>query len=152
MASINKCFFIGNITKDPVLTYMPNGDAVANISIACNEQWKNKAGEKQESVEFVNLVFFRKLAEIVGEYCKKGASIHVEGRMKTEKYDKDGSTRYSTKIIVDSMQMLGSKQTSSGSRPEPSRQAPRQAPASKPAPAPAQGKHAFDNFDDDIAF
>lgn len=108
MASLNKCFFIGNLTRDPEIKYMASGEAVANVSIACNEQWKNKNGEKQESVEFVNLVFYKKLAEIVGEYCKKGSSIHVEGKMKTRKWQtKEGQDRYTTEIIVNEMQMLG---------------------------------------------
>jgi single-strand DNA-binding protein len=109
MASVNKCIFIGNLTKDPEVRYMPNGEAVANVSIACNEQWKNKAGEKQESVEFVNLVFYKRLAEIAEEYLRKGAPIYIEGKMKTRKWEKDGVTRYSTEIIVEDMKMLGGK-------------------------------------------
>jgi single-strand DNA-binding protein len=109
MASVNKCIFIGNLTKDPEVRYMTNGEAVANVNIACNEQWKNKAGEKQESVEFVNLVFYKRLAEIAGEYLRKGAPIYAEGKMKTRKWEKDGVTRYTTEIIVNEMIMLGGK-------------------------------------------
>jgi single-strand DNA-binding protein len=142
MASVNLCIFIGNLTKDPEVRYMPNGEAVANVSIACNEQWKNKAGEKQESVEFVNLVFYKRLAEIAGEYLRKGASIYVEGKMKTRKWEKDGVTRYATEIIVNEMTMLGGK----SDKPEQSQ------PASEPKPSqPTQGGK-FDNFDDDIPF
>lgn len=89
---------------------MTNGEAVANVSIACNETWKDKNGEKKESVEYVNLVFYKKLAEIAGEWCNKGSSIHVEGKMKTRKWQtKEGQDRYTTEIIVNEMQMLGGK-------------------------------------------
>jgi len=117
MASVNKCIFIGNLTKDPEIKYLPNGDAVANVSIACNEQWKSKSGEKQESVEFVNLVFYKRLAEIAGEYLRKGASIYTEGKMKTRKGEKDGVTRYSTEIIVNEMTMLGGKRSDNEDHP-----------------------------------
>jgi len=148
MASVNKCTFIGNLTRDPEVKYMTSGDAVANVSIACNESWKDKSGEKQESVEFVNLVFYRKLAEIVGEYIKKGAPIYVEGKMKTRSWEdkESGQKRYATEIIVNEMQMLGGKRDNEqqdGSDPAPQRTAP----AAKPA-----AKGAFDNFDDDIPF
>lgn len=150
MASVNKCTFIGNLTKDPEVKYLASGDAVANASIACNEQWKNKAGEKQESVEYVNLVFYGRTAEIAGEYLKKGASIYVEGKMKTRKWQaKDGTDRYSTEIIVGEMKMLGGKP--SGDQ-EPGR--PSTAPGghghglgttSKPGT-----RHGFDDFDNDL--
>lgn len=110
MASLNKWLGIGNLTRDPETRYLANGDAVTSVSIACNESWKGKDGQKQERVEFVNLVFFRKLAEIVGKYCVKGSSVYVEGKLQTDKYtDKQGVERYTTKVIVDQMQMLGSK-------------------------------------------
>ena len=109
MASLNKFIGIGNVTKKPELRYMPNGEAVCNFAIACNETWKDKAGEKKEKVEFINIVAYRKLAEIIGEYVKKGAAIYIEGRLQTRKWEKDGVTRYSTEIIGDNMQMLGSK-------------------------------------------
>ncbi len=113
MASLNRWSGIGNLTKDPETRYMPNGDAVTNVSIACNETWKDKNGEKKERVEYVNLTFFRKLAEAVGEHLKKGESIFVEGALRTEKYtDKSGVEKYATKVVVDKMQMLGSKQKS----------------------------------------
>lgn len=129
MASVNKCTFIGNLTKDPEVKYLASGDAVANASIACNEQWKNKAGEKQESVEYVNLVFYGRTAEIAGEYLKKGASIYVEGKMKTRKWQaKDGTDRYSTEIIVGEMKMLGGK-------PSGDQESGRPAPANSTQPA-----------------
>lgn len=107
MASLNKCFLIGNLTKDPTLKYMPNGDAVANISIATNKTWKGKDGSKQEKVEYHNLVMFRKLAEIAGDWLKKGMQIYVEGELQTRKWEKDGIERYTTEIVADRMQMLG---------------------------------------------
>ena len=148
MASVNKCTFIGNLTKDPEVKYLASGDAVANASIACNEQWKNKAGEKQESVEYVNLVFYGRTAEIAGEYLKKGASIYVEGKMKTRKWQaKDGTDRYSTEIIVGEMKMLGGKPSGdqeSGGRPAPANSAQ---PGTTSKPGTGQG---FDNFDNDL--
>lgn len=113
MASVNKCIFVGNVTKDPETRYMPNGEAVTNFSIAVNETWKDKQGNKQERVEFVNLIAYRKLGEIIGEYVKRGQSLFVEGKMQTRKWqDKSGQDRYSTEIICDQMQMLGGKKDS----------------------------------------
>lgn len=108
--SINKCIFIGNLTRDPEVKHMSNGEAVANCSIACNERWKAKDGTPQEKVEFVNLTFYRRLAEIAGEYLKKGSLIYVEGKLSTRKWqDKDGKDRYITEVIVNEMQMLSGK-------------------------------------------
>jgi len=149
MASLNSCSFIGNLTRDPEVKYLPNGDAVANCSIAVNESWKNKAGEKQERAEFINLTFYRKLAEIAGQYLKKGALTYVEGKMQTRKWqDKEGVDRYTTEIIVNQMQMLGSKQ--GVEQHESSEPVERQTTTSRPA-APASGG-AFDDFEDDIPF
>ena len=150
--SVNKVILIGRLGKDPETRYMPNGEAVTNITLATSEKWKDKSGEKQEKTEWHNLVFFRRLAEVAGEYLKKGAEIYVEGKLTTEKYEKDGVTRYTTKIIVNEMTMLGSK-SSGGSSFEvvekPAAAKPAASPATKP---PAQGKSNFDNFDDDIPF
>ena len=108
--SINKCIFIGNLTRDPELKYLPSGEAVANCAIACNERWKSKDGTPQEKVEFINLVFYRRLAEIAGEYLKKGSLIYVEGKLSTRKWqDKEGKDRYTTEVIVNEMQMLSGK-------------------------------------------
>lgn len=115
MASVNKVILVGNVTRDPEVRYMPNGEAVANFSIATSENWKDKAGVKQEKTEFHNIVSYRKLAEIIGEYVKKGNPLYIEGRLQTRKWEKDGVTRYSTEIIADSMQMLGSKTGEHGS-------------------------------------
>ena len=135
MASLNLCSFIGNITRDPEVKYLPNGDAVASCSIAVNESWKNKAGEKQERAEFINLTFYRKLAEIAGQYLKKGALTYVEGKMQTRKWqDKEGVDRYTTEIIVNQMQMLGGKSDQ-----------PEQKVEQKPTQT---AKGAFDDFED----
>jgi single-strand DNA-binding protein len=139
--------------------YLPSGEAVANLTLATSETWKDKTGEKQEKTEWHNVVFFKRLAEIVGEYLKKGSLIYVEGRITTEKWqDKEGKDRYTTKIVANEMKMLGGKSSSVGSFEVVENQssssgssAPaRSAPAPKPA-APA-GKSNFDNFDDDIPF
>jgi len=110
MASINKVILIGNLGKDPEVRYMPNGDAVTNITLATTETWKDKAGEKQEKTEWHRITFYRRLAEIAGEYLKKGRSVYVEGRLETRKWtDKAGTDRYTTEIIANDMKMLGSK-------------------------------------------
>jgi single-strand DNA-binding protein len=108
--SVNKFIGVGNLTRDPEVKYMPNGEAVTNCSIACNEKWKAKDGSKQEKVEYINLTFYRRLAEVAGEYLKKGSMIYVEGKLATRKWqDKEGKDRYTTDIIVGEMQMLGGK-------------------------------------------
>jgi single-strand DNA-binding protein len=109
MASLNKVQLIGNLGRDPETRYMPNGDAVTNIAVATTESWKDKAtGEKKEITEWHRVTFYRKLAEIAGQYLKKGSSVYLEGKLQTRKWtDKDGVERYTTEIIADSMQMLG---------------------------------------------
>jgi len=107
--AVNKFIGIGNVGKNPEVRFMPDGKCVANISIAITERYKDKQGEQKEITEWVNVVFFGKLAEIVQQYVTQGSQLYVEGKLKTEKYEKDGVTRYSTKVIADSMQMLGSK-------------------------------------------
>ena len=115
MASVNKCIFIGNLGRDPEIRYMPGGDAVANFSIACTENFKDKSGAKQERTEWVRISMFGKLAEIAGEYLKKGSSVYVEGRMQTRKWqNKEGVDQYTTEIIADRMQMLGGRGGSGG--------------------------------------
>ncbi|MES2637359.1 MAG: single-stranded DNA-binding protein [Pseudomonadota bacterium] len=115
MASINKVILVGNLGGDPTVKYMTNGEAVANWSVATTDTWKDKSGLKQERTEWHNCVAYRKLAEIIGEYMKKGSSGYFEGKLQTRKWEKDGITRYSTEIIVDQMQMLGSKDASTSS-------------------------------------
>ena len=110
MASVNKVIIVGNLTKDPESRSFPDGSPVANISVACNEKYKDKQGEMKEVVEYINIVFFGKLADIVADYLRKGSSVYVEGKLKTEKYtDKQGIEKYSTKVVASSMQMLGGK-------------------------------------------
>ena len=110
MASVNKVIVLGNLGKDPDLRHLPNGDAVCNFSLATTESWKDKEGNKQDKTEWHNVVIFRKLAEIAGEYLKKGRPVYIEGRLQTRKWqDKEGKDRYTTEIIADQMQMLGSR-------------------------------------------
>lgn len=114
MASVNKVILIGNLGKDPETRFMSNGDAVTNITVATTDAWKDKQGEKQEKTEWHRVTFYRKLAEIVGEYLKKGSPVYIEGRLETRKWtDKEGIERYTTEIIANGMQMLGSKQGNS---------------------------------------
>jgi len=155
MASVNKVILIGNLGRDPETRYMPDGGAVTNVSIATTESWKDKNGEKQEKTEWHRVAFFGKLAEIAGEYLKKGSQVYVEGRLQTRKWqDKDGQDKYTTEIIADRMQMLGSRQGMGGGdrerEPGGEREgAPR--PAGKPAAAKPAGSK-FDDFEDDIPF
>ena len=165
MASVNKVILVGNLGRDPEVRYMPNGEAVCNFSIATTENWKDKSGVKQEKTEWHNIVMYRRLAEIAGEYLKKGRPVYVEGRLQTRKWEKDGVTRYTTEIIGDQMQMLGSKDGSGGSGasydggmdqgspPDDMNQAPaRQAAPQQNQQAPAKSGGNFDDFEDDIPF
>jgi single-strand DNA-binding protein len=140
MASVNKAILLGNLTREPEVRFMPNGEAVANFSIATNERWKDKNGEQQEKAEFHNIVMYRKLAEIAGEYLKKGSSVYLEGRLQTRKWEKDGVTRYSTEVIADSMQMLGK-----GSESAPVHE-------TRTKPKAEQDAGGFDDMTDDIPF
>ncbi|HEY5994409.1 MAG TPA: single-stranded DNA-binding protein, partial [Gallionellaceae bacterium] len=113
--SVNKVILVGRLGKDPETRYMTNGEAVTNVTLATSENWKDKNGEKQERTEWHNLVFYRRLAEVAGEYLKKGSQIYVEGKIQTRKWqDKEGKDRYTTEIIVNEMQMLGSKSGGAG--------------------------------------
>jgi single-strand DNA-binding protein len=164
MASVNKVILVGNLGRDPEVRYMPNGEAVANFSIATTDNWKDKSGVKQEKTEWHNIVMYRRLAEIAGEYLKKGRPVYIEGRLQTRKWEKDGVTRYTTEIIADQMQMLGSGRDGGsasydgdmdqGSGQESYSQAPqRQSPQSQaPATSKPAGGSNFDDFDDDIPF
>lgn len=125
MASVNKWIGIGHLGKDPEMRAMPNGKSVCSFSIACSESWKDKStGEKKERTEWVTCSVFDKLADVCGKYLKKGKPVYVEGRLQTDKYEKDGQTHYSTKVVLSEMKMLGSKGEGEGS-----------APAAVPAPA-----------------
>ena len=144
---VNKVILIGNLGKDPEVRYMPNGNAVANITLATSESWKDKtSGEQQEKTEWHRVVMFRRLGEIAGEYLKKGSKVYIEGKLQTRKWqDNSGNDRYTTEIVADQMQMLDSRGGSSASFSGESKSAPAMAPA--PAAAAAGG-----DFDDDIPF
>jgi len=158
MASINKVILVGNLGQDPEVKFMPSGGAVTNISIATTDTWKDKAtGEKKDKTEWHRVVFFNRLAEIVGEYLRKGSQVYIEGNLRTRKWqDQSGQDRYTTEIVAREMQMLGGK--SGGSSDFQQNSAPQQQQQSA-APAqntPQQQQSAppqnFDNFDDDIPF
>ncbi len=170
MASVNKVIIVGNLGKDPEVRYMPSGSAICSVSVATTRQWKDKtSGDKQEETEWHRITFFDRMAEIAGEYLKKGRSVYVEGRLKTRKYtDKDGVEKYTTEIVATEMQLLGGREGGGGGgmgggddmgepAREPSRAAaPRSAPPARsaaPAPRPApKAATGFDDMDDDIPF
>ena len=146
MASVNKVILIGNLGRDPEVRYLPDGGAVANISIATTSKYKNKSGELVEETEWHRVTFFGRLAEIAGEYLKKGKPVYVEGRLKTNKYtDKDGVEKYATNIVANEMQMLGGRDDAD------SREAGSERPAATKSGATA-GASKFDDMDDDIPF
>ena len=155
---INKVILVGNLGNDPEIRYMPNGNAVANVSLATSDSWKDKAtGEQQEKTEWHRVVFFNRLAEIVEQYVKKGSKLYVEGRLQTRSWEQDGVKRYSTEIVASEMQMLdgrgGAMGGDMGDNPFGQQQAPSQRPqqaAASPQAQPAPTN--FDNFDDDIPF
>jgi len=167
MASINKVIIIGNLGRDPEVRYTPNGAAICNVSIATTRNWKDKSsGDKVEETEWHRVVFYDRLAEIAGEYLKKGRPVYVEGRLKTRKWtDKDGVETYTTEIIANEMQLLGGREgmgapggdeeggeRQSYSRP-PAAARPPAAPTQRPAaPAPSKAASGFDDMDDDIPF
>ncbi|MBA4177502.1 MAG: single-stranded DNA-binding protein [Leptothrix sp. (in: Bacteria)] len=164
MASVNKVIIVGNLGKDPEVRYMPSGSAICNITVATSRQWKDKtSGERQEETEWHRVALFDRLAEIAGEYLKKGRPVYIEGRLKTRKYtDKDGVEKYTTEIVANEMQLLGGREGGGGGggggddmgesrAPAPRSAAPaRSAPA--PRPAPPKSSTGFDDMDDDIPF
>ena len=163
MASVNKVILVGNLGADPETRYMPNGDAVANIRLATTESWKDKAsGEKKEITEWHRVVFYRKLAEIAGQYLKKGSAVYVEGRIRTRKWqDKEGQERYTTEIEANEMQMLGGRSSagaSSGGEAEYGGSMPSSSGSGGGGgqgavrSAPAKKAPSFDDMDDDIPF
>ena len=156
MASVNKVILVGNLGRDPETRYLPDGGAVTNISIATTDTWKDKAsGEKKEATEWHRIAFFGRLAEIAGEYLKKGSQVYVEGRLRTRKWqDKEGNDKYTTEIIADTMQMLGSRSGMGGGGAEgggggPREREPAQAAEGKAAKKPAS---QLQDMDDDIPF
>jgi single-strand DNA-binding protein len=150
MASVNKVILVGNLGRDPETRYNPEGGAITNISVATTDTWKDKAsGEKQERTEWHRVVFFSRLAEIAGEYLKKGSQVYIEGSLRTRKWtDKEGVEKYTTEIVADRMQMLGSR---SGQGDAGGREPPAERGEAKPAAAkkPAGG---LSEMDDDIPF
>lgn len=144
---VNKVILVGNLGKDPEMRYMPSGGAVANLTVATSDSWKDKqSGEPQERTEWHRVVMFNRLGEIAGEYLKKGSKVYIEGRLQTRKWQgQDGQDRYTTEIVASEMQMLdsrgGSRGDFAGATPDP---------MSSPAPGPAAGGVA--DFDDDIPF
>ncbi|WP_119155968.1 single-stranded DNA-binding protein [Caldimonas tepidiphila] len=172
MASINKVILIGNLGRDPEVRYAPSGSAICNVTIATTRNWKDKnSGDKVEETEWHRVVFYDRLAEIAGEYLKKGRPVYVEGRLKTRKWqDKDGVEKYTTEIIAENMQLLGGREGGGGGdmggggygdeggsggggggrAPRPAAPRPAARPAA-PAPAP-KSSTGFDDMDDDIPF
>ena len=157
MASVNKVILIGNLGKDPEVRYAPSGSAICNITLATSRNWKDKtSGERQEETEWHRVVFFDRMAEVAGEYLKKGKSVYIEGRLKTRKWtDKEGVDKYTTEIMADRMEMLGSREGGGGGDDMGGAPAPRSAPAPRPAPVSkpaAKSATGFDDMDDDIPF
>ena len=163
---LNKVTLIGNLGADPEVRYMPSGGAVTTIRLATTRRWKDKqSGEKKESTEWHRVVFFNRLAEVAGEYLKKGSQVYVEGHLRTQKWQaQDGQDRYTTEILADEMHMLGSRSGGTGSFGGDQPAAGYSTPPSKPAyPSQAPGQQnnsgsmppsppAYDDFDDDIPF
>ena len=157
MASVNKVILVGNLGADPETKYLPSGDAVTNIRVATTDTWKDKtSGEKKEATEWHRIAFFGRLAEIAGEYLKKGSQVYVEGSLRTRKWqDKDGQDRYSTEIRADEMKMLGRREGGGEARamPEKPDRPARSEPKAGAAPAQAGAKKGkFDDMEDDIPF
>ena len=141
MSSLNQCNFIGRLGRDPETRYLTNGDAVTNITLAVDESYKDKSGNKIDKCEWINVTFYRKLAEIVGEYLIKGSLVYVSGKMQTRKFtDKNGIERYKTEIIASDMKMLSSKQNANSNESDPAQQRSDNA------------NTGFDDMDDDIPF
>jgi single-strand DNA-binding protein len=148
MASVNKVILVGNLGRDPEMRTFPSGDQIANVAIATTDRWKDKqTGETKEATEWHRVVFSNRLAEIAGQYLRKGSQVYVEGSLRTRKWtDQSGVERYATEIRADSMQMLGSRTGTQGGAPAPSTAAP------APAYAPAPSGSGFDDMDSDIPF
>lgn len=154
---VNKVIIVGNLGQDPDIRYMPSGGAVANLTVATTENWKDKAsGQNQERTEWHRVVMFGRLGEIAGEYLKKGSKIYLEGKLQTRKWqDKSGQDRYTTEIVANEMQMLDGRGDQNDERPpKPSQSAQQYAEASSGSKnrAMQQPAPAFDDFDDDIPF
>jgi len=153
---INKVILVGNLGNDPETRYMPSGGAVTNISIATSKAWKDReSGEQKEKTEWHRVVFFNRLAEIAGEYLKRGSKVYVEGELRTRSYDKDGQKHYSTEVVANEMQMLDSRGSGGGGGMAPSSGAPSGgggAQANTSSPPQDFGPPPSEDFDDDIPF
>lgn len=151
---VNKAIIVGNLGKDPEVRYSANGAAIANITVATSEQWKDKnTGENQERAEWHRIVFFGRLAEVVSEYLKKGSQVYVEGSIRTRKWqDQSGQDRYTTEIVANEMQMLGSRGDGASRGQSSESQAPRGPSAPRPQRQAAPPSDGFDDLDDDIPF
>jgi len=158
MASINKVILVGNLGQDPEVKYMPSGGAVTNLSIATTDTWKDKnSGEKRENTEWHRVVFFNRLAEIAGEYLRKGSQVYIEGNLRTRSWEDNGIKKYSTEIVAREMQMLGSRAGGSSDFAQQQQgggmqQQPAQAQQAPQQQSAQQAPQNFDNFDDDIPF
>ncbi|MSR10220.1 MAG: single-stranded DNA-binding protein [Gammaproteobacteria bacterium] len=151
---VNKVILVGNLGNDPEVRYMPNGNAVANVSLATSDSWKDKTtGEQQEKTEWHRVIFFNRLAEIVEQYVKKGSKLYIEGRLQTRSWEQDGVKRYTTEIVASEMQMLDSRGAGAGDSSFGQDRPSSNAPSARSAPPAQQSAPAnFDNFDDDIPF
>jgi single-strand DNA-binding protein len=154
MASVNKVIIVGNLGADPETRFLPSGDAVCNIRVATTDKWKDKAsGDMKEQTEWHRISFFGRLAEVAGEYLKKGSQIYVEGSLRTRKYQaQDGTDRFATDIRGDVMQMLGGRQGGGGGGMSPPPDMREPMPSGAPAGRPAAKKGGIDDLDDDIPF
>ena len=154
MASVNKVILIGNLGRDPETRYMPSGDAMVNLNLATTDQWKDKNGEKQEKTEWHRVVIFGKTAEIAGQYLRKGSQVYIEGRLQTRKWtDKDNQERYTTEIVADRMQMLGSRGGGGAEAPMEREGVPAASSGSnRTAQQPRKQGTSFDDIEDDIPF
>lgn len=160
MASVNKVILLGNLGRDPETRYTTGGDAVTNLNIATSEQWKDKSGEKQERTEWHRVVLFGRQAEIAGEYLKKGRSVYIEGRLQTRKWtDKDGVEKYSTEIVGDRMQLIGSARDGGGGGSDAEFSGQRRGGGAAAGSGStgggasgSAGRKTTDDFDDDIPF
>ena len=152
--SVNKVILIGRLGDDPTIRYMPSGDAIATLSVATSRRWKDKNGERVEETEWHRVTFFGAIAKVCGDYLKKGSQVYVEGRIKTDKYQKDGVDVYRTGIVGEQMHMLDSRSGGTTNYPEnsqPSGGYDNRPPMSSPA-APQSAPPSYDDFDDDIPF
>ena len=146
MASVNKVILVGNLGRDPEVRRMPSGDAMVNLSIATTDTWKDKGGERQEKTEWHRIVMFGRVAEVAGEYLKKGSQAYFEGRLQTRKWtDKEGQDKYTTEVVADRMQMLGSRSGSGGGSFSDSQ-------ASSKASGAGEFSGGLDDLEDDIPF